>query len=156
MKREEEETTSNQASTHQQNQQANSNDSSSPTTLIQTPPSSTSSTAIISNNPKKIKVHLVAVGSAPILKKNKFLMNRTDNFGVAIAFLRRRLKLDTTAAASALTGSSVQSSASSASLFLYVNSAFVPSPTEQIGDLYDCFGMREELVIHYSLQEAWG
>ena len=136
----------------QQQQQQQQNDAA-PAAPIK--PATPSSPAVIKNNPK-IKVHLVAVGSAPILKKNKFLMNRTDNFGVAIAFLRRRLKLDTTAAASALTGSSVQSSASSASLFLYVNSAFVPSPTEQIGDLYDCFGMREELVIHYSLQEAWG
>mmetsp|Transcript_26058 Transcript_26058/g.39392 ORF Transcript_26058/g.39392 Transcript_26058/m.39392 type:complete len:141 (+) Transcript_26058:48-470(+) len=98
----------------------------------------------IKNN-QKIKVHLVAVGSAPILKKNKFLMNRTDNFGVAISFLRKRLKLNNN-----------NNTASSSSLFLYVNSAFVPCPTEQIGDLYDCFGMREELVIHYSLQEAWG
>mmetsp|Transcript_4226 Transcript_4226/g.8832 ORF Transcript_4226/g.8832 Transcript_4226/m.8832 type:complete len:143 (+) Transcript_4226:156-584(+) len=107
-------------------------------------PATPSSPAVIKNNPK-IKVHLVAVGSAPILKKNKFLMNRTDNFGVAISFLRKRLKLNNTS-----------TSSSSSSLFLYVNSAFVPCPTEQIGDLYDCFGMREELVIHYSLQEAWG
>eukprot|EP00574_Skeletonema_japonicum_P003560 CAMPEP_0201713562 /NCGR_PEP_ID=MMETSP0593-20130828/357_1 /ASSEMBLY_ACC=CAM_ASM_000672 /TAXON_ID=267983 /ORGANISM="Skeletonema japonicum, Strain CCMP2506" /LENGTH=148 /DNA_ID=CAMNT_0048202725 /DNA_START=94 /DNA_END=540 /DNA_ORIENTATION=- len=112
-----------------------------------------SSTTTKKNNNQKIKVHLVAVGSAPILKKNKFLMNRTDNFGVAISFLRKRLKLGTSTNANTAT-SSTASSASS--LFLYVNSAFVPCPTEQIGDLYDCFGMREELVIHYSLQEAWG
>mmetsp|Transcript_28648 Transcript_28648/g.44271 ORF Transcript_28648/g.44271 Transcript_28648/m.44271 type:complete len:146 (+) Transcript_28648:184-621(+) len=109
-------------------------------------PATPSSPAVIKNNPK-IKVHLVAVGSAPILKKNKFLMNRTDNFGVAISFLRKRLKLN---------NNNNTSTSSSSSLFLYVNSAFVPCPTEQIGDLYDCFGMREELVIHYSLQEAWG
>ncbi|KAK1743556.1 ubiquitin-like protein ATG12 [Skeletonema marinoi] len=108
-------------------------------------PATPSSPAVIKNN-QKIKVHLVAVGSAPILKKNKFLMNRTDNFGVAISFLRKRLKLN----------NNNTSTSSSSSLFLYVNSAFVPCPTEQIGDLYDCFGMREELVIHYSLQEAWG
>ncbi len=116
-------------------------------------PASSTTTTTKNNNNQKIKVHLVAVGSAPILKKNKFLMNRTDNFGVAISFLRKRLKLGTATA----TGSTASSAASSASsLFLYVNSAFVPCPTEQIGDLYDCFGMREELVIHYSLQEAWG
>mmetsp|Transcript_3255 Transcript_3255/g.5455 ORF Transcript_3255/g.5455 Transcript_3255/m.5455 type:complete len:157 (-) Transcript_3255:474-944(-) len=121
-----------------------------PTTTIK-PPSSTTQ--------NKIKVHLVAVGSAPILKKNKFLMNRTDNFGVAISFLRKRLKLpdgSSTAAAAGTSSSTTPPSSSSSSLFLYINSAFVPCPTEQIGDLYDCFGMREELVIHYSLQEAWG
>ncbi|KAL7530056.1 hypothetical protein ACHAXR_003303 [Thalassiosira sp. AJA248-18] len=66
-------------------------------------------------------------------------MNAEDRFVVAIAFLRKVLKLS-----------------SSSSPFLYVNAAFVPSPDERMGDLYDCFGIRGELVIHYSLQEAWG
>ena len=88
--------------------------------------------------PQKIKVHLVAVGSAPILKKSKFLMNRNDKFAVANTFLRKILKLQST------------------SVFLYINAAFVPAPDELLGDLYDCFNVRGELVIHYSLQEAWG
>jgi ubiquitin-like protein ATG12 len=92
------------------------------------------------NKSEKIKVHLVAVGSAPILKKSKFLMNSDDRFVVAITFLRKILKL----------------SPSNSSLFLYVNAAFVPSPEERIGDLFDCFGSRGELVIHYCMQEAWG
>lgn len=99
-----------------------------------------SSKSIGNSKPQKIKVHLVAVGSAPILKKSKFLMNADDRFVVAIAFLRKILKL----------------SSSSSSLFLYVNAAFVPCPDERMGDLFDCFGSRGELVIHYSLQEAWG
>ncbi|KAL3827181.1 hypothetical protein ACHAXA_006736 [Cyclostephanos tholiformis] len=94
---------------------------------------------------EKIKVHLVSVGSAPILKKTKFLMNADDRFAVAIAFLRKMLRL-----------SSGSSSVAANSLFLYVNAAFVPSPEERIGDLFDCFGTRGELVVHYSLQEAWG
>ena len=94
---------------------------------------------------EKIKVHLVAVGSAPILKKTKFLMNADDRFAVAIAFLRKMLRL-----------SSGTNSAAASSLFLYVNAAFVTSPEERIGDLFNCFGTRGELVVHYSLQEAWG
>ena len=124
---------------------------------------------------QKVKVHLVAVGSAPILKKNKFLMNRSDNFGVVISFLVKRLRLVTnvsggsntnTGGSNSASGSSnngvgsndSNNNASSSSLFVYVNSAFVPSPTENIGDLYDCFGMKNngELILHYSLQEAWG
>ena len=127
---------------------------------------------------QKVKVHLVAVGSAPILKKNKFLMNRTDNFGVVISFLVKRLRLNnvsggnTNASGSNSSGSgnngvgsndsntttNNNTASSSSSLFVYVNSAFVPSPTENIGDLYDCFGMKNngELILHYSLQEAWG
>mmetsp|Transcript_24918 Transcript_24918/g.37979 ORF Transcript_24918/g.37979 Transcript_24918/m.37979 type:complete len:210 (+) Transcript_24918:12-641(+) len=106
-------------------------------------------------NPKplKIKVHLVAVGSAPILKKSKFLMNADDRFAVAIAFLRKVLKLSTSGTSSSTTGASAMASSS---LFLYVNAAFVPSPDERMGDLFDCFGIRGELVVHYSLQEAWG
>jgi ubiquitin-like protein ATG12 len=96
-----------------------------------------------------------SVGSAPILKKSKFLMNADDRFAVAIAFLRKVLKLST---ASSSTSSSVSNTlgTKSSSLFLYVNAAFVPSPDERIGDLFDCFGSRGELVVHYSLQEAWG
>ena len=135
-------TSQQQAAVDIQQQQQQQNDA---TSAAPIKPATPSSPAVIKNN-QKIKVHLVAVGSAPILKKNKFLMNRTDNFGVAISFLRKRLKLN----------NNNTSTSSSSSLFLYVNSAFVPCPTEQIGDLYDCFGMREELVIHYSLQEAWG
>lgn len=126
---------------------------------------------------QKVKVHLVAVGSAPILKKNKFLMNRSDNFGVVISFLVKRLRLNNVSGGSNtnIGGSNTSgsgnngvgsndvnnnntASSSSSSLFVYVNSAFVPSPTENIGDLYDCFGMKNngELILHYSLQEAWG
>ena len=103
----------------------------------------------------KIKVHLVAVGSAPILKKSKFLMNADDRFAVAIAFLRKVLKLSTTSSSASSSVSNTLGMRSS-SLFLYVNAAFVPSPDERIGDLFDCFGSRGELVVHYSLQEAWG
>lgn len=111
------------------------------------------------SKPAKVKVHLVAVGNAPILKKSKFLMNADDRFAVAIAFLRRLLKLSPSSSANGkdAAASSVQTTAVSASsLFLYVNSAFVPSPDERLGDLFDCFGVRGELVVHYSLQEAWG
>ena len=96
---------------------------------------------------QKIKVHLVAVGSAPIIKKSKFLMNYNDKFAVTNTFLRKILKLQS---------STSNSSVSSSSLFLYINAAFVPAPDELLGDLYDCFNVRGELVIHYSLQEAWG
>lgn len=101
---------------------------------------------------EKIKVHLVAVGRAPILKKSKFLMNADDRFAVAIAFLRKVLKLSSSSATTSNNTTGIKAS----SLFLYVNAAFVPSPDERIGDLFDCFGSRGELVIHYSLQEAWG
>lgn len=116
-------------------------------------PSKESFTSNIKTKSEKIKVHLVAVGSAPILKKSKFLMNADDRFAVAIAFLRKVLKLSSSSNTSSVSNTTGMKASS---LFLYVNAAFVPSPDERIGDLFDCFGSRGELVIHYSLQEAWG
>ncbi len=101
---------------------------------------------IVASATKKVKVHFVAVGNAPILKKSNFLMDQDDEFGIAISFLRRLLKLS----------ESSEKGAIAPPLFLYVNAAFVPSPDQRIGDLLDCFGVRGELVIHYSLMEAWG
>uniref|UniRef100_A0A6U2ITK3 Ubiquitin-like protein ATG12 n=1 Tax=Pseudictyota dubia TaxID=2749911 RepID=A0A6U2ITK3_9STRA len=89
----------------------------------------------------KVKVHFVAVGSAPLMKKTKFAVASDQRFAFVASFLRRMLKLGTD---------------SGDSLFLYVNSAFVPSPDELLGDLNECFSVRGELVVHYALQEAWG
>ena len=96
--------------------------------------------ALKTNGNNKVKVHFVAVGSAPIMKKTKFQIGADQRFATVTTFLRKILKM---------TGSG-------GSLFLYCNSAFVPSPDELVGDLSDCFSIREELVIYYSLQEAWG
>ena len=41
------------------------------------------------------------------------------------------------------------------SQFVYVNSAFEPSIDQSVGELFLCFGTGEELVINYSITEAW-
>ena len=102
---------------------------------------STISTAPYTNNTSttaedKVKVHFVAVGSAPIMKKTKFLIGASNRFSSVIAFLRKMLKLTD----------------SGSSLFLYCNSAFAPGQDELVGDLRDCFAIRGELVINYSFQ----
>lgn len=99
-----------------------------------------SKTAAATPSSEKVKVHFVAVGAAPIMKKTKFQIGADQRFAAVTTFLRKMLKM----------------SGSGSSLFLYCNSAFVPSPDERVGDLSDCFSIRGELVIHYSLQEAWG
>jgi ubiquitin-like protein ATG12 len=88
----------------------------------------------------KIKVHFVAVGSAPLMKKTKFSIGADQRFAAVATFLRKMLKLNETGS----------------SLFLYCSSCFVPSPDELLAELNDAFSVRGELVIHYSLQEAWG
>ena len=87
----------------------------------------------------KVKVHFQAVGSAPLLKKAKFQLRADQRFAAISMFLRKMLHLP-----------------EHSSLFLYCNSAFCPGPDELVGDLRDHFRVRDELVIHYSLQEAWG
>jgi ubiquitin-like protein ATG12 len=91
-------------------------------------------------SPAKVKVHFVPVGSAPILKKNRFQIGADQRFASVHTFLRKMLRLQ----------------ASDSSLFLYLSSAFCPSPDELIGELDECFSKRGELIVHYSLQEAWG
>ena len=88
------------------------------------------------SNDEKVKVHFVAVGAAPIMKKTKFLISADQRFSSVITFLRKMLKMTN----------------NGSSLFLYCNSAFVPGPDELVGDLRDCFNVRGELVIHYALQ----
>jgi ubiquitin-like protein ATG12 len=83
----------------------------------------------------KVKVHFMAVGSAPMMKKTKFLIGANQQFSSVISFLRKMLKMG-----------------NESSLFLYCNSAFAPGPDECVGDLRDCFNTRGELVINYSLQ----
>ena len=106
------------------------------------PPASEGSSATVNATAAedKVKVHFVAVGSAPIMKKTKFLIGANQRFSAVTAFLRKMLKLKDTGS----------------SLFLYCNSAFVPGPDELVGDLRDCFNIGGELIINYSLQEAWG
>mmetsp|Transcript_23496 Transcript_23496/g.65218 ORF Transcript_23496/g.65218 Transcript_23496/m.65218 type:complete len:107 (-) Transcript_23496:48-368(-) len=87
----------------------------------------------------KVKVHFVAVGSAPIMKKNKFQISAELRFASVHVFLRRVLKLQ-----------------QGDSLFLYLCSAFCPGPDELLRDLNEIFSKRGELIIHYSLQQAWG
>jgi ubiquitin-like protein ATG12 len=73
--------------------------------------------------------------SGEMMKKTKFLIGANQPFSSVISFLRKMLKMG-----------------NESSLFLYCNSAFAPGPDECVGDLRDCFNIRGELVINYSLQ----
>ena len=109
--------------------------------------------------PNKVKIHFVAVGSAPILKRTKFQINSDQRFAAVHVFLRKLLKLSPSDDNNTnITSNNNSSTISHNNLFLYCCSAFVPSPDHLIGELRDSFANAhtKELVIHYSLQEAWG
>ena len=87
----------------------------------------------------KIPIIFQNVGNAPILAKNKFAVGGDKLFADIILSLRKMLKIE-----------------QSVPLFVYVNSAFVPSPSQSVADLFQCFGRANQLVLNYSIQEAWG
>jgi len=106
---------------------------------------------------EKVKIHLVAVGSAPLLKKNKFLFDSNQSFASIYTFLKKILKInDNDSSNDDNNDNNDNNGSSNQSLYLYCNSAFIPSLDERIGDLNDCFNVRGELVVNYSYQEAWG
>eukprot|EP00850_Spirogloea_muscicola_P020285 SM000211S06655 [mRNA] locus=s211:122898:124147:- [translate_table: standard] len=77
-----------------------------------------------------------ATGDAPILKQAKFKIAASERFAKVVDFLLRQLHRDT--------------------LFVYVNSAFAPSPDELIADLFNNFAVDGKLVVNYASSQAWG
>ncbi|KAM6475487.1 ubiquitin-like protein ATG12 [Liasis olivaceus] len=88
---------------------------------------------------KKIDVLLKAVGDTPIMKTKKWTVEKTRTIQSLIDFIKRFLKL-----------------LASEQLFIYVNQSFAPSPDQEVGTLYECFGSDGKLVLHYCKSQAWG
>ncbi|KAG5192426.1 ubiquitin-like protein Atg12, partial [Tribonema minus] len=86
-----------------------------------------------------VRIHFMPISNAPILRQTKFRVPGSWTFQDLQASLRTQLKLP-----------------SSTPLFVYCNSAFCPSPDQILIELFLCFGTGGELVINYSLSEAWG
>ncbi|TNN81095.1 Ubiquitin-like protein ATG12 [Liparis tanakae] len=100
------------------------------------PPSEDSS---IADDKKKIDVLLKAVGAAPIMKTKKWSMERGRTIQSLSQFITRYLKID-----------------GGEQLFIYVNQSFAPSPDQDVGVLFDCFGSDGKLILHYCNSQAWG
>ncbi|KAG6925217.1 autophagy related 12, partial [Chelydra serpentina] len=88
---------------------------------------------------KKIDVLLKAVGDTPIMKNKKWTVERTRTIQGLVDFIKKFLKL-----------------VASEQLFIYVNQSFAPSPDQEVGTLYECFGSDGKLVLHYCKSQAWG
>ncbi|KAM9298956.1 ubiquitin-like protein ATG12 [Gastrophryne carolinensis] len=88
---------------------------------------------------KKIDVLLKAVGDTPIMKTKKWTIEKARTVQGLMDFIKKYLKLD-----------------SSEQLFIYVNQSFAPSPDQEVGILYECFGSDGKLVLHYCKSQAWG
>lgn len=88
---------------------------------------------------KKIDVLLKAVGDTPIMRTKKWAVERTRTIQGLVDFIKKFLKL-----------------MASEQLFIYVNQSFAPSPDQEVGTLYECFGSDGKLVLHYCKTQAWG
>ncbi|RNA41397.1 ubiquitin ATG12 [Brachionus plicatilis] len=97
------------------------------------------STNASSSNSNKIEIFLKAVGNAPILKRKKFLLDRSKNVKFIIEWLKKYMKLET-----------------KDHIFLYVNQEFAPSPDADIGTIYDCFKTGNSVIFYYCITPAWG
>ncbi|XP_018591937.1 ubiquitin-like protein ATG12 isoform X1 [Scleropages formosus] len=103
--------------------------------VVQPPPEDVGS----NEEKKKIDVLLKAVGDTPIMKTKKWAVERGRTVQSLALFISRFLKLDP-----------------SEQLFIYVNQSFAPSPDQEVGVLFECFGSDGKLVLHYCKSQAWG
>lgn len=88
---------------------------------------------------RKIDVLLKAVGDTPIMKNKKWTIERNRTVQGLMDFIKKYLKMET-----------------SEQMFIYVNQSFAPSPDQEVGILYECFGSDGKLVLHYCKSQAWG
>nr|ABX75445.1 autophagy-related protein 12 [Lycosa singoriensis] len=87
----------------------------------------------------KVTLWLKPTGNAPILKNKKWTVEKKQTIAMIMVFLKKYMNLEP-----------------SASMFLYVNQSFAPSPDIEVGSIYDCFNINGKLVLHYSTSPAWG
>ncbi|KNC55056.1 hyosophorin [Thecamonas trahens ATCC 50062] len=86
----------------------------------------------------KVVIKLKAVGSAKLLKRDKFKVSASNAFSHVVAFLRKQLHL-----------------APADALFVYVDK-FAPPPDANVGKLFLAYGDVKYLVIHYCNNPAFG
>mmetsp|Transcript_55577 Transcript_55577/g.131966 ORF Transcript_55577/g.131966 Transcript_55577/m.131966 type:complete len:132 (-) Transcript_55577:71-466(-) len=90
----------------------------------------------------KVRIFAKNVGNAPILKTTEFSASAASSFSRVILHIQNKIR-----------GSEAHKDAT---VHLFINQSFSPSPDEQLGDLYKCFQTDGRLVVDYALMEAWG
>ncbi|KAH9260386.1 hypothetical protein BASA81_001556 [Batrachochytrium salamandrivorans] len=98
-------------------------------------PASSTATAEV----RKIKVQLVAVGNAPILKNQKFQVRDSMTVGEVLLLIRERTKIP-----------------ESDAIFLYINSSFAPGLDQTLGQLHASFQVNDQLLLQFALTNTWG
>jgi len=87
----------------------------------------------------KVTIRLSPLPNTPQLKQPRFKCFSNQRFEYIVRFLRKKLSLK-----------------DHESVFCYVNSVFSPSLDEGVGNLWRCFKTGDELVVSYSITQAFG
>ncbi|USW48185.1 Putative ubiquitin-like protein Atg12 [Septoria linicola] len=87
----------------------------------------------------KVTIRLSPLPNTPQLKQPRFKCSSSQRFEHIVRFLRRKLALN-----------------DHESVFCYVNSVFAPGLDEGVGNLWRCFKTGDELVVSYSITQAFG
>jgi ubiquitin-like protein ATG12 len=99
----------------------------------------TASSVDDNNDQSKVLVEFRNAGDARRLAKNIVRINRNKRVLDLYNYLIAKLSIP-----------------KEETLYLFVSTAFKPALDEEIGDLYDCFAVRNMLTIFYCGKEAWG
>ncbi|EMC99504.1 hypothetical protein BAUCODRAFT_63570 [Baudoinia panamericana UAMH 10762] len=87
----------------------------------------------------KVTIRLSPLPNTPQLRQPRFKCSSNQRFEAIVRFLRRKLGLQ-----------------DHESVFCYVNSVFAPGLDEGVGNLWRCFKTGDELVVSYSITQAFG
>ncbi|GAB7335507.1 hypothetical protein MBLNU13_g07855t1 [Cladosporium sp. NU13] len=90
-------------------------------------------------NKAKVTIRLSPLPNTPSLRQPRFKCSSNQRFESIVRFLRRKLGLG-----------------EHEGVFCYVNSVFAPGLDEGVGNLWRCFKTGEELVVSYSVTQAFG
>ncbi|KAL5247597.1 hypothetical protein ACHWQZ_G019466 [Mnemiopsis leidyi] len=88
---------------------------------------------------EKIAVVLRNVGNAPILQKQKYNVDKNKTVKWMSNWIKGKLKLQ-----------------ENEQVILYIAQQFAPPIDQHVGNLFDCFGTNDKLVVQYATQPAWG
>lgn len=86
--------------------------------------------------PEKVSIRLVSIGSTPSVSPNVIRISGDRSMAAVGQFLRKRLRLK--------------------SVHLYIQNTFEPGPDELVQDLFNLFKTKNELIVSYCLQVAFG
>ena len=85
---------------------------------------------------EKLTIRLVSIGSTPSVSPNVLTVSGDRTISAVVQYLKKRLR--------------------SQSIHVYIQNTFEPAPSELIYDLFNLFGTKNELIVSYCLQVAFG